>query len=129
MVKLGECEEEAVWGTTAMLFKRVISSIPRVKRKVAVCTGDAIRSVFSRVVEPSCCCELLYRGKASRGVERPDITKRLLTRRDHLLADRVFFRPSRVPETKANGSYDREATARRVCEMFVRGNIGLLPAI
>jgi hypothetical protein len=68
VIELGEREEEAVRGTFAMFLEGVISSVPSVKCKMAVCTGDAIRSVLGRIVKPSCCCKLLYGWKASRGI-------------------------------------------------------------
>jgi hypothetical protein len=93
-----------------MLFERVITRVPGIEGKVTVGARDAIGCVAGRVVEPACCCQLLYGGVASVGVQRPQGAESLLSGCDHNIACGIFFSPARVTMAEANGSDDCEAT-------------------
>lgn len=129
MVELAESEKVTVRLATAMLLKRVISSIPCVQGQFAVGASDTVRRALGWIKIPSCGGELLNTGIASSSVKRPDIAKSVLARFDHGLANGVLLCSAGVSRAHSDGSDDRKAALRRVCEMLKRWDVSLLPAV
>jgi hypothetical protein len=72
---------------------------------------------------------LLYARVAGRNIQGPRICECPAPRIQHCAAQRIVLSPSRVTIPQANAHVDRECAMRRVREMLMRGEVGLLPTV